>query len=68
MAKRIGSTIETARARFFSYQVIAVKLNKYTTQDSWEPALKALVSSIGAKFSAAFDSMNDYLSYLDSSC
>ncbi|KAF9780049.1 P-loop containing nucleoside triphosphate hydrolase protein [Thelephora terrestris] len=36
MAKRIGSTIETAR-------------------DSWEPALKALVSSIGAKFSAAFD-------------
>ena len=25
------------------------------TQASWEPALKALVSSIGAKFSAAFD-------------
>ena len=26
-------------------------------QASWEPALKALVSSIGAKFSAAFDRM-----------
>jgi len=28
---------------------------------SWEPALKALVSSIGAKFSAAFDRMITFL-------
>jgi len=30
---------------------------------SWEPALKTLVSSIGAKFSAAFDRMIAFLEY-----
>jgi hypothetical protein len=38
------------------------------TQASWEPALKALVSSIGAKFSAAFDRMTVSLECLRLFC
>ncbi|KAF9651246.1 P-loop containing nucleoside triphosphate hydrolase protein [Thelephora ganbajun] len=47
--------LATNRNVIEQYQQRQAQIEQLTHDASWEPALKALVSSIGAKFSAAFD-------------
>lgn len=57
--EKIAKDIKNARVSnqilFFHWQRVADL--DFSLQDNWQPALQALVNSIGAKFSAAFDNI-----------